>query len=127
MSATSRVVQGIAKSPILWGVLASVAFFSPFEAGVLHSKFVERYRQVVERIVAYSAVVAVKDVGINTTCGHDGRFFPDGVPIGGIRNFDFHIVFLGEIVQSCLKIRGPTSEITQEREGGSSLRRADIP
>lgn len=43
MSTTSHVIRGIARSPILWGILASVAFFSPFEAGVIRSQFVARY------------------------------------------------------------------------------------
>lgn len=43
MNTANRIIRGIAKSPILWGILASIAFFSPFEAGVIRSPFVARY------------------------------------------------------------------------------------
>jgi len=41
--AANRVAGAIAKSPIFWGILASVAFFTPFEAGWIHSRFQQRY------------------------------------------------------------------------------------
>ena len=39
----SHVVRALTKSPILWGILASIAFFAPFEMGLIQSKFEQRY------------------------------------------------------------------------------------
>lgn len=43
MSAKSHLVRALGKSPILWGILAALAFYAPFEAGLIQSSFQHRY------------------------------------------------------------------------------------
>lgn len=40
---TSQIARAFIRSPILWGLLATLAFFAPFELGLIRSQFEQRY------------------------------------------------------------------------------------